>query len=156
MIRNCSTSRENPTTIRDWSTRGFGYGQHWSMPSSCSAPTSRFSPHNLTKSCRKTRLKPEWHSQISWISEDRYSARFSHILDFLDWQIGILISTCLPTAVVDRYSFNVMDFHHLLLAGLPAHPHEIFNLQPHLISRPGLRILRAEAHEAWANATAAA
>ena len=31
-----------------------------------------------------------------------------------------------------------------------------FNLQPHLISRPGLRILRAEAHEAWANATAAA
>jgi putative transposase len=31
-----------------------------------------------------------------------------------------------------------------------------FNLQPHLISRPGLRILRARAHEAWAEATAAA
>jgi hypothetical protein len=31
-----------------------------------------------------------------------------------------------------------------------------FNLQPHLISRPGLRILRAETHKAWANATAAA
>jgi transposase-like protein len=31
-----------------------------------------------------------------------------------------------------------------------------FNLQPHLISRPGLRILRAGAHQAWADATAAA
>ena len=31
-----------------------------------------------------------------------------------------------------------------------------FNLQPHLISRPGLRILRAAAHRAWACATAAA
>ena len=31
-----------------------------------------------------------------------------------------------------------------------------FNLQPHLISRPGLRLLRAEAHQVWANATAAA
>ena len=31
-----------------------------------------------------------------------------------------------------------------------------FNLQPHLISRPGLRSLRAEAHRAWANATVAA
>ena len=31
-----------------------------------------------------------------------------------------------------------------------------FNVQPHLISRPGLRILRAKAHEAWASATAAA
>ena len=34
--------------------------------------------------------------------------------------------------------------------------HNTFNLLPHLISRPGLRILRAQAHEAWANATAAA
>ena len=31
-----------------------------------------------------------------------------------------------------------------------------FNLQPHLISQRGLRILRAEAHRARANATAAA
>jgi transposase-like protein len=31
-----------------------------------------------------------------------------------------------------------------------------FSLQPHLISRPGLRILRAKAHEAWASVTAAA
>jgi putative transposase len=31
-----------------------------------------------------------------------------------------------------------------------------FNYQPHLISRPGLRILRAEARQVWANATAAA
>jgi transposase-like protein len=30
-----------------------------------------------------------------------------------------------------------------------------FNLQPHLISRRGLRILRAEAHGVWATATAA-
>ncbi len=31
-----------------------------------------------------------------------------------------------------------------------------FNLQPHLISRPGLRTLRARAHQAWAEATVAA
>ncbi len=31
-----------------------------------------------------------------------------------------------------------------------------FDTQPHLISRRGLRILRAEAHQAWADATAAA
>lgn len=31
-----------------------------------------------------------------------------------------------------------------------------FNLQPHLISRPTLRIFRAAAHQAWAEATAAA
>ena len=31
-----------------------------------------------------------------------------------------------------------------------------FNIQPHLISRPELRTLRAQAHEAWALATAAA
>ena len=31
-----------------------------------------------------------------------------------------------------------------------------YNLQPHLISRPGLRTLRAQAHEAWKVATAAA
>ena len=31
-----------------------------------------------------------------------------------------------------------------------------FNTQPHLISRPGLRTLRAQAHVAWAVATAAA
>ena len=31
-----------------------------------------------------------------------------------------------------------------------------FNTQPHLICRPGLRTLRAQAHEAWAVATAAA
>lgn len=31
-----------------------------------------------------------------------------------------------------------------------------FNLQPHLISRPGLRRLRAGAHQAWAEATRAA
>lgn len=31
-----------------------------------------------------------------------------------------------------------------------------FNLQPHLISRPGMRTLRARAHEAWAAATVAA
>ena len=31
-----------------------------------------------------------------------------------------------------------------------------FNTQPHLISRPGLRTLRAQAHEVWAAATAAA
>jgi putative transposase len=31
-----------------------------------------------------------------------------------------------------------------------------FNTQPHLISRPGLRTLRAQAHEAWAAATQAA
>jgi len=30
-----------------------------------------------------------------------------------------------------------------------------FNIQPHLISRPGLRTLRAGAHQAWAAATAA-
>jgi transposase-like protein len=31
-----------------------------------------------------------------------------------------------------------------------------FNLQPHLIRRPTLRLFRAEAHKAWAAATAAA
>ena len=31
-----------------------------------------------------------------------------------------------------------------------------FNLQPHLISRPGMRQLRAAAYEAWAAATQAA
>jgi hypothetical protein len=31
-----------------------------------------------------------------------------------------------------------------------------FDTQPHLISRRGLRILRAEAHAAWADATKAA
>ena len=31
-----------------------------------------------------------------------------------------------------------------------------FNTQPHLISRPGLRTLRAAAHQAWADATIAA
>ena len=31
-----------------------------------------------------------------------------------------------------------------------------FNTQPHLISRPGLRTLRAAAHQAWADATTAA
>ena len=31
-----------------------------------------------------------------------------------------------------------------------------FNTQPHLISRPGLRTLRAAAHQAWADATVAA
>ena len=31
-----------------------------------------------------------------------------------------------------------------------------FNTQPHLISRPGLRTLRAAAHQAWAEATVAA
>jgi len=30
-----------------------------------------------------------------------------------------------------------------------------FNVQPHLISRPGLRNLRAKAHEAWAAANVA-
>jgi hypothetical protein len=53
----------------------------------------------------------------------------------------ILANACARLgAVVDRYSFNVMDFHHLLLAGLPAHPQknvltsspkqEVFNLLP--------------------------
>ena len=31
-----------------------------------------------------------------------------------------------------------------------------FNIQPHLISRSGLRTLRAQAHEVWAASTAAA
>jgi transposase-like protein len=31
-----------------------------------------------------------------------------------------------------------------------------FNLQPHLISRSGLRTLRARAHQAWAEATVGA
>lgn len=31
-----------------------------------------------------------------------------------------------------------------------------FNTQPHLISRPTLRLVRAEAHQAWAAATVAA
>lgn len=34
--------------------------------------------------------------------------------------------------------------------------HNVFNLQPHLISRPTLRRFRAEAHRTWAAATAAA
>jgi len=34
--------------------------------------------------------------------------------------------------------------------------YNLFNLQPHLISRPGLRRLRAQAHQTWAAATAAA
>jgi putative transposase len=34
--------------------------------------------------------------------------------------------------------------------------YNIFNLQPHLIFRPGLRILRGQAHEAWMQATKAA
>jgi len=34
--------------------------------------------------------------------------------------------------------------------------YNILYLQSHLISRPGLRILRAEARQIWANATAAA
>ena len=31
-----------------------------------------------------------------------------------------------------------------------------FDTQPHLISRPGLRMLRARAHQAWAEASASA
>jgi putative transposase len=31
-----------------------------------------------------------------------------------------------------------------------------FNLEPHLVSRPGLRTLRAQAHQAWIAATQAA
>ncbi len=34
--------------------------------------------------------------------------------------------------------------------------YNLFNLQPHLISRPGLRRLREQAHQTWAAATAAA
>ena len=34
--------------------------------------------------------------------------------------------------------------------------YNVFNTQPHLISRAGLRTLRAQAHQAWATATAAA
>ena len=34
--------------------------------------------------------------------------------------------------------------------------YDTFNTQPHLISRRGLRILRARSHQAWAEATAAA
>jgi transposase-like protein len=34
--------------------------------------------------------------------------------------------------------------------------YNVFNIQPHLISRPGLRQLRAGAHRAWAAATVAA
>jgi len=34
--------------------------------------------------------------------------------------------------------------------------YNVFNTQPHLISRPGLRILRAQAHREWAAATHAA
>jgi hypothetical protein len=33
-------------------------------------------------------------SRNVWISEDRYSARFSHMLDFLDLQIGIELNRC--------------------------------------------------------------
>ena len=34
--------------------------------------------------------------------------------------------------------------------------YNVFNIQPHLISRPGLRILRAQAHREWTAATRAA
>jgi putative transposase len=34
--------------------------------------------------------------------------------------------------------------------------HNSFNLQPHLVSRPTLRLVRGEAHQIWATATAAA
>ena len=34
--------------------------------------------------------------------------------------------------------------------------YNVFNLQPHLIRRPTLRQVRAEAHRTWAVATAAA
>jgi transposase-like protein len=34
--------------------------------------------------------------------------------------------------------------------------HAAFNLQPHLVSRPGLRTLRVQARQAWAAATQAA
>ena len=34
--------------------------------------------------------------------------------------------------------------------------YNVFNLQPHLIRRPALRQFRAEAHQTWAAATAAA
>lgn len=34
--------------------------------------------------------------------------------------------------------------------------YNVFNLQPHLMSRPGLRILRSQAEAAWAAATIAA
>jgi hypothetical protein len=38
----------------------------------------------------------------------------------------ILANACARlVAVVERYSFNVADFHHLLLAGLPVAPHGI-------------------------------
>jgi len=45
-----------------------------------------------------------------------------------------------------------------VMAILSAHAavYNCFNVQPHLISRPGLRQLRAGAHQAWAAATVAA
>ncbi len=39
-------------------------------------------------------------------------------------------------ADVVRYSFIVVDLHHLLLAGLPAHTHSTFTCRQHHRSRP--------------------
>ena len=43
-----------------------------------------------------------------------------------------------------------------LFLSIDATVYDTFNLPPHLICRTELGILRAQAHEAWANATAAA
>jgi hypothetical protein len=47
-----------------------------------------------------------------WLAYALPCRRFAAVLADDDARLG---------ADVDRYSFTVMDFHHLLLAGLPAH-----------------------------------
>ena len=59
-----------------------------------------------------------------------------------------------------RFTLSIRDVEELLaqrgIEASHAAIYNCFNLQPHLISRPGLRTLRAQAHEAWAAATAVA
>ena len=47
-----------------------------------------------------------------WLAYALPCRRFAHALASIDARLG---------ADVDRYSFIAVDFHHLLLAGLPAH-----------------------------------
>jgi hypothetical protein len=46
-----------------------------------------------------------------WLAYALPCRRFAHVLANIDARLG---------ADVDRYSFIAVDFHHLLLAGLPA------------------------------------
>jgi hypothetical protein len=52
--------------------------------------------------------------EAQWLAYALPCRRFALVLADNDARLG---------ADVDRYSFIAVDFHHLLLAGLPAHAH---------------------------------